>query len=211
VPTRQPTSRLNRPGHGNPARIQADVQRRKSDKNGPIDRHHTLEIRLLSFSTNQPRPLAEQPVIFIASISLILDLPSVRIEIVGDHLALHITFLLLRDASGDMFFLVVWIKGEVHCVSHSRLFPSLIIKGRFSSYAPPYGVPTHTPVSSPRTPSSFPTCLQNNPEIVRIVVDENDDDVPRLVPLCTLNLPPLAELASVGGRNRTLQPANRGH
>jgi hypothetical protein len=157
VPTCQPTPRLNRPGHGNPARIQADVQRRKSDKNGPIDRHHTLEIRLLSFSTNQPRPLAEQPIIFISSKSLILDLPSVRIKIVGDYLALHITFLLLQDASDDMFFLVVWIKGEVHCVSHSQLFPSLIIKSCLSSCAPPNGVPMHTPVSSPRTPSSFPT------------------------------------------------------
>jgi hypothetical protein len=43
----------------------------------------------------------------------------------------------------------------------------------------------------------IPNLLQNNLEIVRIVVDENDDDVPRLVPLCTLNLPPLANNASI--------------
>ena len=43
----------------------------------------------------------------------------------------------------------------------------------------------------------IPNLLQNNLEIVRIVVDENDDDVPRLVPLCILNLPPLAEHASI--------------
>ncbi|KAN0133586.1 hypothetical protein V8E53_008574 [Lactarius tabidus] len=175
----RPTSRLNRPGHGNPARIQADVQRRKSDKNGPIDKHHPLEIRLLSFSTNQPHPLAtQQPVIFIASISLILDLPSVRIEIVGDHLALHITFLLLRDASGDMFFLVVWIKGEVHCLRSSV----------WGAYAYSSFLTEDTLI--------IPNLLQNNPEIVRIVVDESDDDVPRLVPLCTLNLPPLSGHAS---------------
>jgi hypothetical protein len=43
----------------------------------------------------------------------------------------------------------------------------------------------------------IPNLLQNNLEIVRIVVDENDDDVPCLVPLCTLNLPPLADNASI--------------
>ena len=43
----------------------------------------------------------------------------------------------------------------------------------------------------------IPNLLQNNLEVVRIVVDESDDDVPRLVPLCTLNLPPLAKHASI--------------
>jgi hypothetical protein len=43
----------------------------------------------------------------------------------------------------------------------------------------------------------IPNLLQNNLEIVRIVVDESDDDVPCLIPLCTLNLPPLAEHASI--------------
>jgi hypothetical protein len=43
----------------------------------------------------------------------------------------------------------------------------------------------------------IPDPCENNLEIVRIVVDESDDDIPRLVPLCTLNLPPLAEHASI--------------
>ena len=94
-------------------------------KNGPIDRHHTLEIRLLSFSTGQPHPLAKQPIVFIASISLILGHCNVLIEIVGEYLALLITFPLVQDASVDMFFLVHWKKGDVHCVSISRLLHSL--------------------------------------------------------------------------------------
>ena len=89
--------------------------------NGPIDRHHTLEIRLLSFSTGQPHPLTEQPIIFIASISLILGHCNVLIEIAGEYLALLITFPLMWDASVDMFFLVHWKKGEAHCVSISQL------------------------------------------------------------------------------------------
>ena len=76
---------------------------------------------MFSFSTGQPHPLAEQPVIFIASISLILGHCNVLIKIVGEYLALLITFPLVRDASVDMFFLVRWKKGEAHCVSISQL------------------------------------------------------------------------------------------
>ena len=44
----------------------------------------------------------------------------------------------------------------------------------------------------------IPNLLQNTLEIVRIVVDESiDDDVPRLVTLCTLDLPPLSPHASI--------------
>jgi hypothetical protein len=136
---------------------QADVQRRKPGKNGPIDRHHTLEIQLLSFSTGLPHPLAEQPIIFIASISLVLDQSNVLIEIVGDYLALLITFPLVQDANVDKFFLVRWKKGGAHCVSHSHSLLSVDIKCRWSSCAPPNGVQTHSSVSSPRTPLSFPT------------------------------------------------------
>ena len=76
---------------------------------------------MFSFSTSQPHPLAEQPIVFIASISLILGHCNVLIEIVGEYLALLITFPLVRDASVDMFFLVRWEKGEAHCVSISQL------------------------------------------------------------------------------------------
>jgi hypothetical protein len=41
---------------------------------------------------------------------------------------------------------------------------------------------------------------------VRIVVDESNDDVPRLVPLCTLNLPPHAEHASIIGLTCSAEP-----
>ena len=51
---------------------QADVQRRKSDKNVTIGRYHALEILLLSFSNSHPHPLAKEPVI-IASINLTLS------------------------------------------------------------------------------------------------------------------------------------------
>ena len=43
----------------------------------------------------------------------------------------------------------------------------------------------------------IPNLLQNTLEIIRIVVDKGDDDVPRLVPLCTLGLPQLALHASI--------------
>jgi len=76
-----------------------------------------LEIRLLSFSTGQPHPLAEQPVLFITKKSLLLGHCNVLIEIVGDFLALLITFPWARNENEDMFFLVRWKKGETHCVS----------------------------------------------------------------------------------------------
>ena len=43
----------------------------------------------------------------------------------------------------------------------------------------------------------IPNLLQNNLEIMRIVVDKSDNNVPHLVPLCTLNLPPLAKHTSI--------------
>ncbi|KAH9038808.1 hypothetical protein EDB85DRAFT_392455 [Lactarius pseudohatsudake] len=150
----------------------------RPDKNGPIDRHHTLEIRLLSFSTGQPHPLAEQPIIFIASISLILGHCNVLIEVVGEYLALLITFP-WRDTNEDMFFLLRWKMGEAHYLRSSEW-------GAYSYFS---FLTEDTLV--------IPNLLQNTLEIVRIVVDGSDDDVPRLVPLCTLGLPPLVERASI--------------
>ena len=85
------------------------------------DRRMTLEIRLLKFSTGQPHPLAEQPTIFITTKSLLLGHCNVLIEIVGDFLALLVTFPWARNEHEDMFFLVRWKKGEAHCVSVPRL------------------------------------------------------------------------------------------
>ena len=81
---------------------------------------------MLSFSTGQPHPLAEQPIIFIASISLILGHCNVLIKIVEEYLAL-ITFPLMRDESVDIFFLVRWEKGDAHCVVFRGSFLSVDI------------------------------------------------------------------------------------
>ena len=137
-----------------------------------------------------------QPIIFIAPIiSPILDHCQVLIEIVGEYLALLITFPLVRDA--NMFFLVHWKKGEAHRVSILQLLPSFDIKApcvqlrssEWSAYDCFSFLTEDTLI--------IPNLLQNNLEIMRIVVDESDDDVPHLVSLCTLNLPPLAEQASI--------------
>ncbi|KAI9450185.1 hypothetical protein BJY52DRAFT_1175761 [Lactarius psammicola] len=151
----------------------------KPDKNGPIDRHHTLEIRLLSFSTGQPHPLAENPIIFIASLSLILGHCNVLIEIVGEFLALLITFPWARDANEDMFFLLRWKKGDVYFLRSSEW-------GAYSYFS---FLTEDTLV--------LPNLIQNTLEIVRITIDEDYDDDTRLVTLCTLGLPPLVEHASI--------------
>ena len=91
---------------------------------------------MLNFSSNQPHPLAEQPIIFITSMSLV-GYYKVRIEIVGEYLALLITFSLVQDAKVDMFFLVRWKKGVAHFVSVSQSLPSVDTKRRLSSCAPP--------------------------------------------------------------------------
>ena len=114
----------------------------------------TLEMRLLSFSTGQPHPLAEQLIIPIA-ISPLLGHYKVLIEIVGDFLALVITFPWARNENEDMFFLVRWKKGETHCVSVPRLRH---ISPRHRSYVtfsfgPPNGEPTRVLVSSRKIPS----------------------------------------------------------
>jgi len=87
------------------------------DKEHPADRHLTLEIRLFSFATGQPHPLAEQPVIFIARKMLPISQCNVLIEIVGEFLVFLITFPWTRFENEDMFFLVRWKKGEAYCVS----------------------------------------------------------------------------------------------
>ena len=80
------------------------------------EKNAILELRLLSFSTGQPHPLAEQPIIFIDKKILPLDRRSSEIEIVGDFLILLVSFF---EGSGnqDMFLLVRWKTGLTHCVS----------------------------------------------------------------------------------------------
>ena len=85
-----------------------------------------MEIRLLSFSTGRPHPLAEQPIIFITKTSLHFGHCSVVIEIVGDFIALLISFSSARDEHEDMFFLVRWKRGEAHCVSDNTAHSGVV-------------------------------------------------------------------------------------
>ena len=75
-----------------------------------------LELRLLNFSTGQPHPLAQQPVIFIDKKILPLNVTRAEIEIAGDFLILLVAFL-ESSMNQDIFFLVRWKTGQTHCVS----------------------------------------------------------------------------------------------
>ncbi|KAH9991865.1 hypothetical protein BJV77DRAFT_469758 [Russula vinacea] len=149
----------------------------KADVCSPSDRHMTLEIRLLRFSTGQPHPLAEQPIIFITTKSLLLGHCNVLIEIVGDFLALLVTFPWAQNEHEDMFFLVRWKKGDAHCLRSSE----------WGAYAYFSFLSQDTLV--------IPNLVQNTLEIAKIVV--KSDDIPFLVPLCVLNLPTLTRRASI--------------
>ena len=91
----------------------------------PSDRNMILQLHLLSFSTGQPHPLAEQPIIFIAAKTLPLGICNHLVEIVGDVLVLLITFLEEWNENEDMLFVVLWKRGEAHCVSVSGLYHTL--------------------------------------------------------------------------------------
>ena len=138
-------------------------------------------MRLLSFSTGQRHPLAERPIIFIMSMSLVLGRCNVLIEVVGEFLALLIT---LPDEV--KFFLVRWKRGEIHSMSlpELRLGPQSSEWGAHSSFA---FLLQDTLV--------FPDATHNVLRIAKIVID--GDDMPRLAPLCVLHLPPLNRPASI--------------
>ena len=156
-----------------------------------------LEIRLSSFSTGQPHPLAERPIIFITSERLPLEHCNVLIEIVGDFLALLITFPWERYEHEEIFFLVRWKKGETYYVSdittHSSPIACIV-----TSYA-------QFPSSEWRAYACFnflsedtlviSNLIQNTLDIVKIVIQSND--IPCLAHLCALNLPSLTRHASV--------------
>ncbi|KAH9980744.1 hypothetical protein BJV74DRAFT_85796 [Russula compacta] len=150
----------------------------EDDSSGP-DNHMTLECRFLSFSTGRPHPLAEEPIIFITKKSTRLGPCDVLIEIVGDFLALLITFPWSRGENDDEFFLVRWKKGEIH---------------RFQTSS--WGASPCFSFLSQDT-LVVPNLIQNTLELFKIVVDSDNDDAPRLIPLCVLNLPPLNERASI--------------
>jgi hypothetical protein len=152
------------------------------DLGQPSDRQMTLEIRLLSYSTGEPHPLAEQPIIFIAAKRRHVGQCNVVIEIVGDILVILITFTAVQHETEDMLFLVRWKKGETYSMS-------LPVPRN-----PEWGANSYFTFVSQDT-LVFPNPIQNMLTVTKIVIDS--DDTPRLVPLCVLHLPPLTRRASV--------------
>ncbi|KAG6919492.1 hypothetical protein DXG01_005751 [Tephrocybe rancida] len=82
-----------------------------------------VEIRLLQFSTGEPHPLAQTPVLFVYRTSTLR--PAIFIEIVGEHLVLVISYtarhFLVRD---DRMYVFDWktgtvkMKGKFPCQSY---------------------------------------------------------------------------------------------
>ncbi|KAF8880290.1 hypothetical protein BD779DRAFT_1675988 [Infundibulicybe gibba] len=70
-----------------------------------------LQLSLLSFRTRKPHPLAEKPNILIGNISQVK--PSIFIEIVGDHLALVMTYTFNASRLPDRFYLWNWKTGTM--------------------------------------------------------------------------------------------------
>jgi len=161
----------------------------------PSERNSILELRLLSFSTAQPHPLAEQPVIFVDRRILPLDRLSTKIDVVGDFLILLVTFS-ERSRNQDIFSLVCWKTGLTHSVSVLGLPqirpPSLILYFQLGS--PEKGAYEYFSHLSQDT-LVIPNLIQNTFEIVKIVID--NDDKPHIVPLCALHLPPLIQSTSL--------------
>ena len=96
-----------------------------------------------------------------------------------------------------MLFLVRWKKGEAYCVSdttsHSGPIAHIItLYAQFPSSE--WGAYACFSFLSEDT-LVIPNLIQNTLEIVKVVI--KSDDIPCLVPLCALNLPPLTRLASI--------------
>ena len=150
-----------------------------------------MELQLLSFSTGQPHPLAEQPLIFIDKRILPLNTRDTKIEIVGDFIIFLVTFP-GWSRNQDIFLLVRWKTGLTHCVSVPELLqirlPSLILYVQLRS--PEKGTYVDFAHLS-RDTLVIPNLIQNTFEITKIVID--DDDTPHLMLQCMLHLPPLIE------------------
>jgi hypothetical protein len=153
-----------------------------------------LELWLLSFSTGQAHPLAEQPIIFIDKKILPLDWRNCKIEIVEDFIILLVTFP-EWNMNEDIFFLVCWKTGLTHCVSVWGLLqiraPSFILYVQLAS--PEKG--THDSFTHlSQDTLVVPNLIQNTFEITKIVIDNYD--TPHFVLLCVLHLPPLNQNTS---------------
>jgi len=142
----------------------------------PHEKNAILELRLLSFSTCQPHPLSEQPVVFIDKKFLPLTLRFCKIEIVGDFLILLVSFY-EWSSNQDIFSLVRWKTGLTYCLASPE-------KKTYQSF-------THLSQDT----LVIPNLIQNTFEIVKIVID--NDDTPHFVLLCILHLPPLIQNISL--------------
>jgi hypothetical protein len=153
-----------------------------------------LEVRLLKFSTGQPHPLAEKPIIFIDEI-VPFGTCGIQMEVVGDFLALLITFT-EWNRNHDVFFLVRWKTGLTHRVSISRFLqirpPSLILYVQLGSLE--QGAYKHFSYLAQDT-LVIPNLIHHTFEVIKIVVDS--DQTPYFVLLCVLHLPPLTGSASL--------------
>jgi len=149
-----------------------------------------LELRLLSFSTGQPHPLVEQPVVFIDKKILPLDQRFCKMEIIGDFLILLVSFW--EDSNQDVFFLVRWKTGMTHCVSVPELLqirPSSLI--HYVQLASPEKETYQSFTHLSQDTLVIPNLIQNTLEITKIVID--NDDKPHFVLLCVLHLPPVIQ------------------
>ena len=150
-----------------------------------------MELRLFSFSTGQPHPLAKQPVIFIDKKFLPLDWRFFKIEIVGDFVILLASFV-KNSTNQDKFFVVRWKMGLTYCVSVPGLLenrpPSLILYVQLA-YPEKETYQSFTHLSQDTL--VIPNLIQNTFEITKIVID--NDDKPHFVLLCVLHLPPLIQ------------------
>ncbi|KAI9462680.1 hypothetical protein F5148DRAFT_982664 [Russula earlei] len=153
---------------------------RKADKNISFERRMTFEIQLLSFSTGQPHPLAQQPIIFITTKSVLLGHCNVLIEVVGDFLALLITFPWARN------------ENEGHCFEITNTCNPFAYHVQLRSSE--WGAYSYFSFLTQDT-LVIPNLVRNTLELVKIVID--NDDIPRLATLCVLNLPPLTRRASI--------------
>ena len=150
-----------------------------------------LEIRFLTVSTGHPHPLAEQPIIFIATKKFPLGIYSLRIEIVGDFLILLVIFE-ERSGNENMFVLVRWKKGETYSVGVTT-HPTAITYILCQLRSPAWGTCARFSFLSQDT-LVISNLIQNTLEVAKIVT--SCDDIPHLVPLCVLHLPPLNRGAS---------------
>lgn len=160
-----------------------------------------LEIRVLTVSTGHPHPLAEQPIIFIATKKIPLGIYALRIEIVGDFLILLVIFN-ERSVNENIFVLVRWKKGETYCVgvtTHPTAIAYILCQLRSGAWGTCAGfsfLSQDTLVIS--------NLIQNTLEVAKIVT--NFDDIPHLVPLCVLHLPPLSRGASPRRVSSRIEP-----